>query len=133
MVCSPGPWGACSDSCTDRPRQKRDVHCVVKIRGQPHITNEMTCSAKLKPYEEQACEGVCPPHWYMGEWGPCEGHCSTGIQKRQVRCLDIRGSPSNQCLSEKMPISKRSCTCQNKEDSRDVDRYQPRDQPVEST
>lgn len=128
-----GPWGACSDSCSNSPRQKREVYCIVKIKGQAHVTNEMTCSAHLKPPEEQSCEGVCPPHWYMGEWGPCEGSCPTGVQKRRVTCLDIQGTISNKCFDENMPVTKRICVCNNKENTRDVDRYQPaQDQPIES-
>lgn len=93
----------------------------------------MTCSAHLKPPEEQPCEGICPPHWYMGEWGSCEGSCPTGSQKRQVTCLDIRGTTSSQCFDQDIPVSKRTCVCQNKEDNKDVDRYQPaQDQPIES-
>lgn len=132
MFSASGPWGSCSDSCAGRPRQKREVFCIIKIRGQSHVTNEMTCSAHLKPPEEQLCEGVCPSHWYLSEWGICEGSCPTGVQKRQVTCLDIRGDSSSQCYEE-TPVSKRTCACQNIEENRNLDKYQPaQDQPVES-
>uniref|UniRef100_A0A183AGM9 GON domain-containing protein n=1 Tax=Echinostoma caproni TaxID=27848 RepID=A0A183AGM9_9TREM len=43
-----------------------------------------------KPNEEEACfEGSCP-QWVPEEWGPCEGTCEYGIQRRNVRCvLDV--------------------------------------------
>lgn len=125
-----GPWGPCSESCTDRAKQKREVFCVVKIRGQSHITNEMTCPSHLKPHEEQACDGVCPPHWFVGDWGQCDGGCPVGVQRRDVRCLDHHGRPSNGCPEADMPVAKRTCACEGNNDQRE--RYKPaQDEPVD--
>lgn len=110
-----GPWGPCSDSCNGEAKQKREVLCIVKIRGQLHITNEMTCSAHLKPDTEQWCRGVCPPKWFTTEeWSPCEGSCPNGIQRRDVRCLEVDGRPSSGCLSDEKPVGQRNCICSRK-------------------
>ncbi|XP_045460910.1 thrombospondin type-1 domain-containing protein 4-like isoform X2 [Harmonia axyridis] len=123
-----GPWGECSDSCSGQAHQKREVICVVKLRGQFRITNEMTCPNHLKPADKQACDGRCDPYWFTGDWGNCE-NCPNGIQRRIVRCMDVNGIPSNICPDSNTPTSKRSCNCQKKEDR---DQYKPpQDQPVD--
>ncbi|CAG9821234.1 unnamed protein product [Phaedon cochleariae] len=125
-----GPWNSCSDSCSDRAKQKREVFCVVKIRGKSHITNDMTCPAHLKPNDEQPCDGSCPPHWYFGDWRQCEGTCPVGIQRREVRCLDIHGRDTNGCPENDMPVAKRTCACETNSDS--GERYQPaQDEPAD--
>jgi hypothetical protein len=125
-----GPWSSCSDSCSQTAKQKRDVYCVVKIRGQSHVTNEITCPAGLKPATEQVCNGKCPPKWFFGEWGMCEGNCPNGVQRREVRCMDVHGKHSNGCVDSEMPIAKRQCACQRVEEHRD--RYKPaQDEPVD--
>lgn len=52
-----GSWGECSDSCTGPAKQKREVLCIAKIRGVPHVTNDIVCPVATKPYEEQSCFG----------------------------------------------------------------------------
>lgn len=32
--------------------------CIAKIRGVPHITNDIVCPVATKPYEEQSCFGI---------------------------------------------------------------------------
>ncbi|KAG5874393.1 hypothetical protein JTB14_012376 [Gonioctena quinquepunctata] len=124
-----GPWGSCSDSCTGRATQKREIFCVVKLRGRSHITNEMTCPAHLKPPEEQLCDGVCPSHWYFGDWRDCEGTCPVGVQRRELRCLDIYGRQTDGCPENDMPVAKRTCACEKKADSRE--RMRPaQDEPI---
>ncbi|KAJ3649706.1 hypothetical protein Zmor_021431 [Zophobas morio] len=125
-----GPWTPCSDSCSGHAKQKRDVFCVVKIRGQSHITNEMTCPAGLKPASEQLCNGKCAPKWFFGEWGVCEGACPNGVQRREVRCMDAQGKHSNNCADNEMPIAKRQCACHRAEEHRE--RYKPvQDEPAD--
>ncbi|XP_008195650.1 thrombospondin type-1 domain-containing protein 4 [Tribolium castaneum] len=110
-----GPWSPCPDSCSETPVQKRDVFCVVKIRGQAHITNEMTCPVGTKPPVDQPCAGTCPPMWFFGEWGVCE--CPAGVQRREVRCMDVQGRGSNGCEGE-VPPGKRQCGCSRIEEHR---------------
>ncbi|CAL8088782.1 unnamed protein product [Calicophoron daubneyi] len=56
-----------------------------------------------KPAEEETClEGPCP-QWMPGEWGPCEGVCEYGIQRRQIECvLDL--SPKR--VQHRQPVTK---------------------------
>ncbi|CAG9762392.1 unnamed protein product [Ceutorhynchus assimilis] len=112
-----GPWGECSDSCDGPAKQKREILCVAKIRGVPHVSNEMVCPANTKPYDEQSCLGLCPSQWFTGDWGQCEGDCPSGIQRREVKCLDIDKRPSNRCPEDKVPVSKRTCACETYRDS----------------
>ncbi|XP_050306134.1 thrombospondin type-1 domain-containing protein 4-like [Anthonomus grandis grandis] len=107
-----GPWGECSDSCNGPARQRREVLCIAKIRGVAHVTNEMVCPVALKPYEEQSCLGSCPSQWFTGDWQQCEGNCPQGVQRREVKCLDIDKRPSNRCPEDKIPVGKRSCACE---------------------
>lgn len=114
-----GPWGACSDSCSGPAKQRREVLCIGKIRGQSHITNEMTCPAHLKPIEEQSCAGSCPPHWFIGDWSACEGPCNpNGVQHREVKCLEVDGKPSNGCSNEDVPLTRRTCACVNRREEK---------------
>ncbi|KAL3288916.1 hypothetical protein HHI36_003361 [Cryptolaemus montrouzieri] len=123
-----GPWGECSDSCSGQAHQNREIICIVKLRGQSRITNDMTCPSHLKPPNIQSCSGKCDPYWFTGDWGYCE-NCPNGIQTRDVRCMDVNGIPSSRCLEANIPVSKRSCDCQRREDK---DKYRPaQDQPVD--
>lgn len=127
-----GPWGECSDSCNGPARQKREVLCIAKLRGVAHVTNEMVCSITSKPYEEQSCYGVCPPQWFTGDWGKCEGNCPSGVQKREVKCLDIDKRPSDRCSTDKIPIAKRSCTCETYKENKDSYSYKlAQDEPID--
>lgn len=129
-----GPWGDCSDSCNGPARQKREVLCIAKIRGIPHVTNDMVCSISSKPYEEQACYGNCPPRWFTGDWGKCEGHCPTGYQRREVRCLELDKKPSNLCSEDEKPSSKRTCACENYRETRDRFTFNlAQDQPIDQS
>ncbi|KAL1512823.1 hypothetical protein ABEB36_002345 [Hypothenemus hampei] len=114
-----GPWGECSNSCSGPAKQRREVLCIAKIRGVPHITNEMVCPVISKPYEEQSCLGSCPSQWFTSDWGKCEGNCPSGIQRREVKCLDIDKRPSNRCPEDKVPLGKRPCACEVHRESRD--------------
>ncbi|KAF5280293.1 hypothetical protein FQR65_LT03102 [Abscondita terminalis] len=115
-----GPWGPCSDSCGSTSKQTREVFCLVKVRGQTRITNDMTCSVQDKPSSEKLCHGQCSPRWFVGEWSFCEGNCPTGIQRRDVRCMDANGAVSNLCSDSDRPIIKRACGCEKKDDQMNV-------------
>lgn len=122
-----GPWGPCSDSCNGAALQKREVLCIVKVRGHSRITNEITCPAHERPPSEQACSGSCPPQWFTGEWGDCA--CPVGVQRREVRCMDANGYASQACTGD-TPISKRTCGCAKKEE--EPEKYGPvGDEPVD--
>ncbi|XP_017773534.1 PREDICTED: thrombospondin type-1 domain-containing protein 4-like [Nicrophorus vespilloides] len=112
-----GPWESCSNSCSGEAKQKRDVFCVVKLRGHARITVDMTCPAGQKPEAERSCSGKCEPLWFSGEWGGCE-HCPNGVQRREVKCLTGDGQHSTRCQPEHMPLIKRSCSCPKAEESK---------------
>ncbi|KAK9874024.1 hypothetical protein WA026_002378 [Henosepilachna vigintioctopunctata] len=123
-----GPWDECSDSCSGSAHQNRDVICIVKLKGQLRITNEMTCPNHLKPPNVQPCSGKCDPYWFTGDWSHCE-NCPNGIQRRTVRCMDVNGLPSNKCLENDIPASKKSCDCHQRDEK---DKYRPAlDQPID--
>lgn len=117
-----GPWGPCTDSCIAPALQKREVFCIIRVRGHARITNEMTCPAHERPVSEQMCPSSCPPQWYTGEWGDCV--CPVGVQRREVRCLDASGHASQGCTGD-TPIAKRTCGCAKKEEE------PVRDEPVD--
>lgn len=105
-----GPWESCSEACGVSAKQIREVLCVVLVRGQARIVSDMTCPSHEKPVTEKSCDGVCLPRWFTGEWGPCEGLCPNGLQRREVRCLQYDGRYSTGCTSD-MPVLKRNCHC----------------------
>ena len=49
------------------------------------------CDLSLEPARNQSCgTDPCPPHWFLGEWGPCSETCGEGgDQIRQVYCEQI--------------------------------------------
>lgn len=125
-----GPWGTCSDSCNGSAVQKREAFCIVKVRGQSRIMMDMTCSANTKPETERPCTGSCPARWVVGDWGICEGMCPSGIQRREVRCVDALGKPSNAC-ADGTPPAKRTCAC-HKRHADDSESYKPaQDEPTD--
>lgn len=117
-----GPWTSCSDSCSGQAKRAREVFCIVRIRGEAHVTTDSTCPLGEKPQSEEQC-GVnrCPPKWFLGEWGVCE-NCE--VQKREVRCMDAYGRVVQGC--GEVPLAKRQCSCKDRE------KYKPaQDEPVD--
>ncbi|CAH1112371.1 unnamed protein product, partial [Psylliodes chrysocephalus] len=124
-----GPWSSCSDTCSGPGKQKREVYCLIKIRGMAHVANDITCPGHLKPIEEQPCEGICPPRWFIGDWRQCEGTCPSSIQRREIKCLDQYGREVvGGCPENDTPAGKRTCPCEA--DSKR--RYKPvQDEPAD--
>lgn len=90
----------------------------------------MTCPAAEKPPSDRPCLGICPPRWVVGDWSECEGVCPTGVQKREVRCIDAQGQISKGC-DDDMPVVKRTCACYKKQEV-DLERLKPvQDEPVD--
>lgn len=107
-----GPWSKCTDPCHGQSIQTRDVQCIVQLRGQYRITNDITCSTIEQPEIERICKENlrCPDSWFVGEWTVCDCQ-SASVQKRDVRCLTSSGQPTNVCKAEDMPLYKKSCGC----------------------
>ncbi len=47
--------------------------------------------------------------WALHEWGPCSKTCGSGIQNRDVICLDAYGRESKDCPEELRPVSSQRC------------------------
>nr|CAD7423667.1 unnamed protein product [Timema monikensis] len=104
-----GPWGQCSPGC-GQGHQTRDVVCVAFIRGQHHVALYMNCPENLKPDTDRVCESnPCAPDWFITEWGQCSRECGTGVQKREVKCLDDKQQLSSGCAEDARPPSRRVC------------------------
>ncbi|XP_068085411.1 thrombospondin type-1 domain-containing protein 4 [Anabrus simplex] len=104
-----GPWGQCSAQC-GRGRQTRDAVCVAFLHSQYRVVLDMNCPSALKPETERVCEASnCSPEWYVSDWSPCSRDCGSGVQKREVKCLDDKQDPSAECDEEKRPPGKRAC------------------------
>ncbi|KAJ9575980.1 hypothetical protein L9F63_007169, partial [Diploptera punctata] len=104
-----GPWGQCSSGC-GHGRQTRDVICATFLRGQYRVALDMNCPSALKPETERPCEAKpCGPEWFLTDWSHCSRECGTGVQKREVKCLDEKQQISSGCPEEKRPISRRTC------------------------
>lgn len=50
--------------------------------------------------------------WVLREWGPCSKTCGSGIQNRDVVCLDAYGRQSKDCPEELRPASTQPCALQ---------------------
>ncbi|XP_044735304.1 ADAMTS-like protein 4 isoform X2 [Chrysoperla carnea] len=133
-----GPWGRCIEPCGVNPIQKREVLCVIHVKGQSRIVNEKTCPITTRPITEKPCEDVhCPSQWYTSDWGVCSNpvnsnNCENAIQRRDVRCLDANQHDANNCDNEATPPMKRSCEpahCSNR-DLSNLNRAAPGDQPA---
>ncbi|KAG8333203.1 hypothetical protein J6590_005958 [Homalodisca vitripennis] len=104
-----GPWGHCTVSC-GWGRQSRSVMCLSKTQGHVSIINEDHCLAAEKPATEQPCQvEPCDAEWYTADWSQCSRSCDTGVERREVRCLDERQHVSDRCQDLTKPPSRRSC------------------------
>lgn len=131
-----GPWGRCIDPCSANPVQKREVLCVVHVKGQNRIMTDRTCSLSTKPEVERRCHEIhCSAEWFVGDWGVCNStglnSCENAVQRREVRCLDRVMRDTNVCEGDNPPV-KRSCEpahCNNR-DQITLNRAAPGDQPL---
>ncbi|XP_071452183.1 ADAMTS-like protein 4 [Hetaerina americana] len=104
-----GKWGQCSAQCGPG-RQTRDVICVSFLHGLFRVTTDSDCPHSLKPESEKPCEGKpCGPEWYTTEWGQCTKPCGTGVQRREVKCVDEHQRSSLRCPEEARPVQRRAC------------------------
>lgn len=106
-----GPWSQCSESC-GHGKQSRLTVCMQRVRGDTVIVADSRCSAGERPAAQQSCIVNQCPRWYAGEWSPCSMPCDTGVQKRELQCLDSEEQPSQACLEAARPLGRRSCNTQ---------------------
>jgi len=103
-----GPWGQCSVSC-GWGRQSRSVVCLSKSQGHVSVLPEEHCRAERPPTEQPCQPEPCGAEWYTADWSQCSRTCDTGVQRREVRCLDEHQDVSDHCLQHTKPPSRRSC------------------------
>ncbi|XP_018903358.2 thrombospondin type-1 domain-containing protein 4 [Bemisia tabaci] len=105
-----GPWSECSETC-GWGVQTRRIACLAYQRGEFSIAKDSSCSNSSRPTKEQSCrEKPCSPQWYTADWMPCSQSCGTGVQRRELHCLDEKGKVSSDCLEDLKPSSRRSCS-----------------------
>lgn len=107
-----GPWGECSAECGSG-RQSRPVVCVV-FRGRWRITTDTAqCKGHPQPDSSQACTRTCGYEWYTSEWSQCSESCGSGVQRREVKCLDEAQKPALGCTSATKPDTRQTCNTQS--------------------
>ncbi|XP_066961626.1 thrombospondin type-1 domain-containing protein 4-like isoform X4 [Macrobrachium rosenbergii] len=108
-----GPWGDCSSECGPG-RRSRAVVCVEWIRGRWKITSDVSkCKAAPKPETTEGCTKTCPPQWYTSEWSQCSASCGSGVQRREVKCLNEKQEPALDCTSAEKPDTRQPCNTQS--------------------
>ncbi|XP_021918079.1 thrombospondin type-1 domain-containing protein 4-like isoform X3 [Zootermopsis nevadensis] len=104
-----GPWGQCSSGC-GHGHQTRDVICATFLRGQYRVALDMNCPSGLRPETERPCEEKpCSPEWFFTDWTHCSRDCGSGVQKREVKCVDEKHQVSVGCAEDTRPPNKRIC------------------------
>uniref|UniRef100_A0A1B6DYX2 PLAC domain-containing protein n=1 Tax=Clastoptera arizonana TaxID=38151 RepID=A0A1B6DYX2_9HEMI len=117
-----GPWQQCSAGC-GWGRQSRSVVCVVKQLNELAITSEKNCEGQTKPPLEQQCRvKICGSEWFTTDWSQCSKSCDTGVQRREVRCLDENYVLSNLCKEAEKPSIRRSCNIHACSDTNEKDK-----------
>lgn len=107
-----GPWGECNAECGDGHRL-RAVVCVV-FQGRWRVTNDQTrCKGHLRPDTSEPCNVTCSQQWYTSEWSQCSVSCGSGVQRREVKCLNAQLEPALGCTSASKPDTRQPCNTQS--------------------
>lgn len=107
-----GPWGECSSECGPGLRT-RPVICVV-FRGRWRVTTDVSqCKGHPRPESTEACTRPCSHEWYTSEWSQCSVSCGSGVQRREVKCLDERQEPALDCTAATKPDTRQPCNTQS--------------------
>ncbi|KAL1461265.1 hypothetical protein WDU94_013182 [Cyamophila willieti] len=106
-----GPWSQCSESC-GHGKQSRQALCIKRVHNENVLVSDSHCAGTERPVTQQSCILAKCSRWYATDWSPCSMPCDTGVQKREVQCLDGEEQPSQDCPEEGRPISRRSCNTQ---------------------
>jgi hypothetical protein len=89
---------------------KRDVVCMKKLGTMLVVVGEENCLPEDKPDTEEQCEkDPCEPRWYMTDWSECSRSCDTGLQNREVKCLDVDQQQSESCDPDLRPEVRQTC------------------------
>ncbi|KAI5747924.1 hypothetical protein M8J77_019926 [Diaphorina citri] len=123
-----GPWSQCSEPC-GHGKQSRQAVCVRRVRNEYVMAADSYCVTSERPLTQQSCMLTQCPRWYAGEWSPtpdstilyadsvsyagewspCSMPCDTGVQKREVQCLDGEEQPSQGCTEQTKPVTRQAC------------------------
>ncbi|EFA80839.1 thrombospondin type I repeat-containing protein [Heterostelium album PN500] len=112
-----GEWSNCTREATCS-MQHRNVTCISQAFNT--TINETQCPG-FTPPRERICTNTTitkndtcltdDPQWVVGStWSECDQICGSGVQKRQVYCVDQFGAVTNdtKCL-DKQPTSQKLC------------------------
>ncbi|XP_074150136.1 A disintegrin and metalloproteinase with thrombospondin motifs 13 [Sminthopsis crassicaudata] len=108
--------GACSVSCGEGVRQ---VNYSCYDQAQDKWTDDVYCGGFVKPlsWQELCTPGPCPPHWAVGDFGPCSTTCGGGVRERTVSCVKVEGNltltlPGSYCMASLQPPAAEACSPQ---------------------
>ncbi|KAK7600857.1 hypothetical protein V9T40_008298 [Parthenolecanium corni] len=108
------PWSRCSADC-GWGKQVRTAICMgfnTETKSYSIAANSH-CVEKEKPHLEQACsDRPCNPQWFAASWSACTRSCDSGVQRREVRCVNEDSKPSIDCEEDEKPATRRSCNMQ---------------------
>ncbi|XP_017537303.1 thrombospondin type-1 domain-containing protein 4 isoform X1 [Pygocentrus nattereri] len=107
----------CSAACGPGV-QRREVVCLT--RGGGHGGDSGGECVGEKPADMKACNGgPCKPTalWYTGPWGQCSSPCGSGMQRRDVICVQKLGSDftvmdASECSHLDKPSPVQTCELQ---------------------
>ncbi|XP_065207289.1 thrombospondin type-1 domain-containing protein 4-like [Planococcus citri] len=108
------PWSQCSSDC-GWGKQYRTSACLAFSMETSNYTimTDFHCKEKDKPVEEQACFlKPCNSQWFSGAWSTCSRSCDSGVQRREVRCLNEDLQPAVDCQEVDKPSTRRTCNTQ---------------------
>ncbi|XP_041481881.1 uncharacterized protein LOC121429044 isoform X7 [Lytechinus variegatus] len=100
-----GEFGECSATCRSGERT-RNVTCEDSMG---RILPDSSCWGQ-RPLSSEPCGMNCTYN-VREEWSPCSVSCGSGVQERNVSCVDNFGNPVNisLCNIDGMNVTRRQC------------------------
>lgn len=130
-----GPWGECNAECGEG-RRFRAVVCVV-FQGRWRVTHDLTrCKGHLRPDSSEECTRTCSQQWYTSEWSQCSASCASGMQRREVKCLNGQLEPALGCTAATKPDTRQPCNtqpCHKVQEQADESANSSRSEPPQQT
>ena len=108
-------WGPCDTAC-GVGTQEREVACVrLTEDGERVETNDSYCNAHTRPSVRRTCmAGVqCSYEWRHTTWSTCSAECGEGVERREVRCMEVSSRESRtddrHCDAATKPAAAQPC------------------------